>query len=68
MPKIGIYSLEGQKLAEINLPERPTNCTFGGPDMKVLYITARTTMYKVSINKTGHRFATHSQVLGVEKN
>ena len=53
---IDIYSPEGQQLRRIPVPARPTNCTFGGADMKTLFITARTSVFQVRINKKGHRF------------
>ena len=48
--KCGIYviSPQGKLLKFIPIPEDTiTNNTFGGPDMKTLYITAGKTLYKV---------------------
>jgi gluconolactonase len=37
----------------ISVPEVPTNCTFGGPDRKTLYITAPTSIYRVTLKVPG---------------
>jgi len=36
------------------VPEGPANCAFGGPDGKTLFITARTGLYRVSVNVSGN--------------
>jgi len=39
-PMIYIFSPEGQVLETHRMPvDRPTNCTFGDPDLRTLYIT-----------------------------
>jgi gluconolactonase len=50
---IGIYSPQGKLLQMINFPETPTNCTFGGPDLRTLYVTASTSIYRVPIPDRG---------------
>ncbi len=42
-----VYSPQGEKLLEIEVPERPANLCFGGKDNKTLFITARTGFYAV---------------------
>ena len=37
-------------------PEQPANCDFGGKDNKTLYVTARTSLYAVPMEATGHVF------------
>ena len=37
-------------------PMIPSNCTFGGPDFKTLYVTARTKVYALPMEATGQRF------------
>ncbi|MGH3593835.1 MAG: SMP-30/gluconolactonase/LRE family protein, partial [Pseudonocardiaceae bacterium] len=37
----------------IAVPEVPSNCTFGGPDRKTLYITAKTSLYRVALEVPG---------------
>ena len=54
---IQVFSPEGKHLGNIAFPEQPANCTFGGKDGKTLYVTARTSVYAVEMEATGHRFA-----------
>ncbi|MCX7886583.1 MAG: SMP-30/gluconolactonase/LRE family protein [Verrucomicrobiae bacterium] len=53
---IQVVSPQGKTLGLITFPEGPANCTFGGQDMKTLYVTARTSLYTVKMLSTGHRF------------
>jgi gluconolactonase len=52
-----VFSPEGKHLGNIPFPEQPANCTFGGKDGKTLFVTARTSVYAVEMEATGHRFA-----------
>lgn len=52
---IWIWGPEGKLLAKIATPEGPANCTFGGPDGRTLYITARQGFYCVELNVAGGR-------------
>jgi len=54
---IQVVSPEGKTLGMIPLPAKPTNCAFGGPDMKTLYVTAMKQMFALPMETTGHRFA-----------
>jgi gluconolactonase len=45
-----IFSPAGKQLGFMCTPETATNCTFGGPDRKTLYITAGTSVYKIRLN------------------
>ncbi|HJZ55800.1 MAG TPA: hypothetical protein VKE74_12605 [Gemmataceae bacterium] len=40
----------------IAFPEQPANVTFGGKNLKTLYITARTSVYTCPMEVTGHRY------------
>ncbi len=51
-----VLSPEGKTLGTIPIPEGPSNCCFGGKDMKTLYVTARTSLYAFPMEATGHRF------------
>ena len=51
-----VFDPSGKALGIIAVPEQPANCTFGGPDGKTLYITARTSLYSVPMNVKGHAF------------
>ncbi|MGE5569049.1 MAG: SMP-30/gluconolactonase/LRE family protein [Rhodospirillales bacterium] len=48
-----IYSPDGKLLHSIELPETPSNCAFGDADLQSLYITARTSLYRVRLNVKG---------------
>jgi gluconolactonase len=48
-----VYSPEGKLLATIPLAETPSNCAFGDPDLQTLYITARTSLYRVRLDVKG---------------
>ena len=44
-----VYSAEGKPLAKFGIPETPSNCAFGDADFKTLYVTARSSVYKVRL-------------------
>jgi gluconolactonase len=44
---IAVYSPEGQLLTTIPLAETPSNFSFADPDFQTLYVTARTSLYRV---------------------
>jgi gluconolactonase len=46
---VTVYNAKGQKLQEIQVPEEPANVTFGGPNDKTLFITARTSLYALDM-------------------
>ncbi|MCS6951410.1 MAG: SMP-30/gluconolactonase/LRE family protein [Bryobacterales bacterium] len=50
---LSVYSPEGKLLATIELPETPANCAFGDPDFMTLYVTARTSLYRIRLNVRG---------------
>lgn len=52
----GVYVLsrEGRLLQFVRTPETATNCTFGGPDLRTLYITAGKSVYRVRTRVTGY--------------
>jgi gluconolactonase len=52
-----VFDKEGKALGTIKFPEGPANVTFGGPDFKTLYVTARTSLYTVKMEVAGHQFA-----------
>jgi gluconolactonase len=49
-----VFSPQGEALGVIEVPEQPSNCTFGGPDGKTLYVTARTSLYSFPMLVKGH--------------
>ncbi len=50
---IAVYSPEGKLIRTIDFPEAPANCAFGDQDLKTLYVTARTSVYRVRIPDKG---------------
>jgi gluconolactonase len=56
-----VYNPAGKLLGIITLPEQPANVTFGGPDGKTLYVTARTSLYTAPMEAKGHVFATSAK-------
>lgn len=50
---IWIYSSRGTHLGTVSLPELPANFAFGDADMRTLYCTARTGLYRVRLNVPG---------------
>lgn len=57
MKMIQVVDPAGKELGRIPLPEEPSNCTFGGADMKTLFVTAQTSLYTIPMDAVGHRFA-----------
>ncbi len=50
---IAIYTPEGKFVKMIEFPEMPANCTFGDGDLRTLYVTARTSVYRVRVPDKG---------------
>jgi gluconolactonase len=48
-----VYSPQGQLIGQIELPETPSNLAFGDGDLQTLFITARSTIYRVRIGVKG---------------
>ncbi|HEY1600383.1 MAG TPA: SMP-30/gluconolactonase/LRE family protein [Pirellulales bacterium] len=53
---VQVFNPQGKLLGTIQVPKGPSNCEFGGPDLKTLYVTARTSVYAVPMEVAGHRF------------
>ena len=50
---VAVYSAQGKLLGEIRLPEVPSNLAFGDGDLETLFITARTSLYRVKVGVKG---------------
>ncbi len=50
---VDIYSPNGKLLETIPVPEKPTNVCFGGKERNQLYITARTSLYRIQRDTQG---------------
>ncbi|CAD71870.1 MAG TPA: SMP-30/gluconolactonase/LRE family protein [Rhodopirellula baltica] len=52
---IQIFSSEGEARGIVAFPEIPANVTFGGPEFKTMYATARKSLYSVEMPIAGFR-------------
>jgi len=50
---VKVHSPDGKLIEEIKVPEGPANVTFGGDDMKTLFITAKTSLYSIRTKNAG---------------
>ena len=50
---IAVYTSEGKFLHFIEMGEAPANCEFGEGDMETLYVTARTSLYRIRTGVKG---------------
>ena len=50
---VSVYDSKGKKVETIEVPERPSNLCFGGPDKQTLFITARTSLYSLRMRVRG---------------
>jgi gluconolactonase len=48
-----VYSPQGELLRTINMGETPSNLAFGDPDFSTLYVTARTSVYRIRLGVKG---------------
>jgi len=44
---VSVFEPGGKWIGLIAVPERPANCTFGGPGNRTLFMTARTSLYSI---------------------
>jgi sugar lactone lactonase YvrE len=52
---VWVFDKTGKHLGTIKTPEVPANCAWGDADGKALYITARTSVYRIKTNAVGIR-------------
>ena len=50
---VAIYDAHGKLTETIDFSETPANCAFGDSDLQTLYVTARTSLYRVRRNVKG---------------
>lgn len=50
---VSVYSPGGQLLKDIALSEYASNLAFGDPDFQTLFVTARTSVYRIRLNVKG---------------
>jgi hypothetical protein len=51
--QIYVYNPSGKLIDTIDVPERPCQILFGGPDRKTLFIAARSSLYAVQMRNSG---------------
>jgi gluconolactonase len=51
--EVYVYSPKGDLVRTISVGETPSNLTFGDPDLQSLYVTARTSLYRVKLGVKG---------------
>jgi gluconolactonase len=56
---VWIFSPEGKPLATILMPEKVANLAWAGPDRKMLYITASTSVFRVHLKIAGAPMTRH---------
>jgi len=47
---IWVFNPEGERIGVILVPELPSNLAWGDADRRTLYITARSSLYRVRLN------------------
>jgi len=52
---VWVFSEQGEHLGTINTPETPANLAWGARDWRSLFITARTSLYRVKVKAKGVR-------------
>jgi len=48
-----VFAPDGTRLGIIRTPEVPANLAFGGPDLRTLFLTARTSVYTLRVTTAG---------------
>lgn len=56
-----VFSPGGEQIGAIEVPQRPTNLCFGGPDRRTLLITARTAVYTLHMRLRGAGMQEHGE-------
>jgi len=52
-----VFKPDGKKVGFLPTAEDPSNCCFGGKDMKTLYVTAGKSLYRIDTSMTGARLS-----------
>ena len=58
---VRVYDENGKDLGRIHIPESTTNCAFGGPENKTLFVTAGGSVYRIQLKVPGAPAATVGQ-------
>jgi gluconolactonase len=54
-----VFAPDGTRLGIVRTPEVPANLVFGGPDLKTLFLTARTSVYALRVKAPGQPHPWH---------
>jgi gluconolactonase len=46
---VHVFAPSGERLGLIPIPENPTNCSFGGKDLRTLFVSAQRSIYRVDM-------------------
>ncbi|MCB1037267.1 MAG: SMP-30/gluconolactonase/LRE family protein [Acidobacteria bacterium] len=49
-PSLEVYTPDGAYWGSLPVPQAATNCAFGGPDGRTLYVTAQTGLYSTTVS------------------
>ena len=52
---VWVFAPAGQRLGILATPEKPSNCCWGDADYRTLFVTARSSVYRVRMNVAGVR-------------
>ncbi|MFO8008819.1 MAG: SMP-30/gluconolactonase/LRE family protein [Candidatus Brocadiia bacterium] len=50
---VHVFDPDGELIELIATPKNPTNCAFGGPDGRTLFVTAQDSVYRVQVKNAG---------------
>ena len=53
--QVFVYAPDGRAIGEIDVPERPIQILFGGPDRRTLFILTHHALYAVTVREAGQR-------------
>lgn len=53
MGGVWVFDASGKYLGTLAVPEQPSNCNWGDEDFQSLYITARTSLYRIRLRTSG---------------
>ncbi len=48
-----VFAPDGTPWGALPVPQQATNCTFGGTDLRTLYVTAQSGLYETSVSIPG---------------
>ncbi|MCW5942868.1 MAG: SMP-30/gluconolactonase/LRE family protein [Fimbriimonadaceae bacterium] len=55
LKQVVVVSPEGKRLAALDVPVSPTNCVFGGKDLRTLYVTGADSLFATRLKVRGWR-------------